>query len=57
MPLGEKADGGWDPSEWLTKDEQRRMALFTQFAMAAAEEAMMDARWVPTSQLEKEMMV
>ncbi|KAF8428752.1 ketoacyl synthase domain-containing protein [Tirmania nivea] len=43
VPRGKKVDGGWDPSEWLAPGDDRRMALFSQYAIAAAEEALGDA--------------
>ncbi|PWW75821.1 3-oxoacyl-synth [Tuber magnatum] len=54
IPLGASGHGGWDPNEWLGRGDARRMALFTQYAIAAAEEALGDARWRPTSQDERE---
>ncbi|KAF8435270.1 thiolase-like protein [Terfezia claveryi] len=43
VPMGKKVDGRWDPSEWLAPGDDRRMALFSQYAIAAAEEALGDA--------------
>ncbi|RPB02216.1 3-oxoacyl-synth [Choiromyces venosus 120613-1] len=54
IPPGTSANGGWDPNEWLAQGDARRMALFTQYAIAAAEEALNDAGWKPTSQGELE---
>lgn len=54
VPLGPKEDGGWQASDWLAKGEERRMAKFTQYAIAAAEEALTDSGWRPTSQECKE---
>ncbi|KAJ4292307.1 Mitochondrial beta-keto-acyl synthase [Collariella sp. IMI 366227] len=42
-------DGLWRPSDWLTPTEERRMSLFTQYAVAAAEMALRDAGWQPGS--------
>ncbi|MEM7197133.1 MAG: beta-ketoacyl-ACP synthase II [Pseudomonadota bacterium] len=44
-PFGSKADGGFDPDEWLDKREQRRLSRFIMFAMAAADMALADAGW------------
>jgi 3-oxoacyl-[acyl-carrier-protein] synthase II len=33
--------------EWLSRGEERKMALFAQYAMAATEEALEDAGWRP----------
>jgi len=57
VPLGSSRDGGWDPTEWLRGGETRRMALFAQYAIAATEEALNDAQWMPTSQDEREKTV
>ena len=57
IPFGTSRDGGWDPNEWLGGGDARRMALFAQYAIAAAEEALGDARWRPTSQDERERTV
>ncbi|KAI5780145.1 ketoacyl synthase domain-containing protein [Peziza echinospora] len=43
VPLGSKAEGGWDPKEWLDGSDSRRMAQFTQYAIAASQEALQDA--------------
>lgn len=47
VPLGPKANGAWDSSEWLGRDEQRRMSNFMQYAVYAAGEALKDAGWEP----------
>jgi len=57
IPLGTSRDGGWDPNEWLEGGDARRMALFAQYAIAATEEALGDARWRPTTQEERERTV
>jgi 3-oxoacyl-[acyl-carrier-protein] synthase II len=43
VPRGSRADGGWDPREWLDKADERRMAPFAQYAVTAAAEAIEDA--------------
>jgi 3-oxoacyl-[acyl-carrier-protein] synthase II len=40
--------------DWLEKGEERRMAKFTQFAIAATEMAFQDAGWKPQTQDERE---
>ncbi|KAJ5101526.1 Thiolase-like [Penicillium alfredii] len=47
VPPGTRRDGGWNASEWLSRSEERKMALFAQYAMAATEEALEDADWKP----------
>ncbi|KAL3476243.1 thiolase-like protein [Aspergillus californicus] len=48
VPGGSKAEGKWTASEWMSRDEERKMARFAQYAMAASEEALEDAGWKPT---------
>jgi len=40
----------WNPSDYIDKKEARNMARFTQFAVAAAVEAMADAGFGPHEQ-------
>lgn len=54
VPKGSKEDGKWQASDWLEKGEERRMAKFTQYAIAASEMALEDAGWKPQTQEEKE---
>ncbi|CAG8641698.1 3694_t:CDS:10, partial [Dentiscutata heterogama] len=51
---GKYDEGGFDPKEWLDPGDERKMALFTQYAICAAKQALNDAEWVPTSDFEKE---
>ncbi|WEW57802.1 Mitochondrial beta-keto-acyl synthase [Emydomyces testavorans] len=55
VPRGSKEHGGWRASDWLTRDQERKTALFAQYALAAAEEALNDADWKPEAQEAKEM--
>ncbi|KAF2456474.1 ketoacyl synthase domain-containing protein [Lineolata rhizophorae] len=48
VPEGPRDQGGWNSTEWLEKGDERRMARFAQYAMAAANEALEDAGWAPT---------
>ncbi|KAH0277985.1 ketoacyl synthase domain-containing protein, partial [Aureobasidium melanogenum] len=50
IPSGLKVDGGWHSKEWLQPGDDRKMALFAQYAMASAEEALQDANWTPQSE-------
>ncbi|OAA73910.1 3-oxoacyl-(acyl-carrier-protein) synthase 2 [Cordyceps fumosorosea ARSEF 2679] len=54
VPLGGIEKGGWDANDWLTAAEQRRMSLFTQYAVAATEMALKDAEWDAAKPSEKE---
>ncbi|KAH0205048.1 ketoacyl synthase domain-containing protein, partial [Aureobasidium melanogenum] len=50
IPPGLRVDGGWHSKEWLQPGDDRKMALFAQYAMASAEEALQDANWLPQSE-------
>ncbi|KAK7538563.1 ketoacyl synthase domain-containing protein [Phyllosticta citribraziliensis] len=54
IPSGVKKDGEWDPKEWLQPGDERKMALFAQYAMAASHEALEDAQWHPKTEEELE---
>jgi len=65
VPEGAKADGRWNAKDWLAPgvcpaelasasilmiiQDERKMAKFAHYAMAASEEALEDAGWKPTS--------
>ncbi|KAJ1953444.1 Mitochondrial beta-keto-acyl synthase, partial [Dispira parvispora] len=49
VPFGPFKEGRFDPAEWLNRGDERLMPLFTQYAIAAAEQALTDAQWKPTS--------
>ncbi len=53
VPLGSKAQGAWTSGEWLSRDEQRRMSTFMQYAVYAAGEALKDANWNPQTEQEQ----
>jgi len=54
VPEGSKENGNWQPSDWLGRGEERRLAKFTQYAIAATQMAFEDAGWTPQTQDEKE---
>ncbi|KAL7270436.1 Mitochondrial beta-keto-acyl synthase [Rhizina undulata] len=54
VPTGDKTDGGWNAKDWLAPGDDRRMALFSQYAVAAAEEALVDAGWKGLSDEDKD---
>ena len=54
VPLGSRQNGRWQAKDWLPASEERQMALFAQYAIAAADEALNDAGWHPTSQQDLE---
>eukprot|EP00741_Cyanophora_paradoxa_P024328 tig00000053_g23493.t1 len=47
VPRG-KGDGEFDVDKYVGADEQRKTSPFIDFALAAAEEALVDARWKPS---------
>jgi 3-oxoacyl-[acyl-carrier-protein] synthase II len=55
VPEGHRHEGKWRASDWLENGEERRMAKFTQYAIAATEMALEDAGWKPQTQEEQEM--
>ncbi|CEO58301.1 Putative 3-oxoacyl- [Penicillium brasilianum] len=55
VPQGRKEDGAWTALEWMDRRDERVMAKFAQYAMAAAEEALEDAGWKPTTHKQKEV--
>src|SRR5690625_4803582 len=46
-PMGDLAEGGFNPSDWMDVKEQRRNDRFILFGMAAAQQAIEDAGWLP----------
>ncbi|MBB2791444.1 UNVERIFIED_ORG: 3-oxoacyl-[acyl-carrier-protein] synthase II [Rhizobium pisi] len=49
IPLGNAADGAFNPDEWMEPKEQRKVDPFIIFGMAAADMALADANWHPES--------
>lgn len=47
VPKDGTGDGSWRPGDWLSATDQRRMSLFSQYAIAATEMALEDAGWKP----------
>lgn len=52
--IDEDAEGGFDPLCTVNVKEQKRTDRFIQFAMAAANEAIAQAAWSPTTDRERE---
>lgn len=48
--IAEDPEGGFDPDRAVLPKDQRRMDRFILFAMAAADEAMAQAGWLPTTE-------
>jgi 3-oxoacyl-[acyl-carrier-protein] synthase II len=55
VPEGRRDEGKWQALDWLNKGEERRLAQFTQYAIAATEMAFEDAGWRPQTREEQEM--
>jgi 3-oxoacyl-[acyl-carrier-protein] synthase II len=53
IPLGDHADGKFNPDEWMDVKEQRKVDPFIIFAMAAASQAIADAGVEPKTEEEK----
>ena len=47
VPRGSKADGRFDPDDWMEPKESRKVDPFIVYGMAAAQQALDDARWHP----------
>ena len=45
--LGDGSDGTFNPDDWMSPKDQRKVDTFILFAMAAAEQALRDADWMP----------
>src|SRR5438270_13297933 len=51
--LEEDPEGGFDPNTVLGPKDQRRVDRFILFALAAADEALNQARWKPASETDR----
>ncbi len=47
IPLGDGSDGTFNPDDWMAPKERRKVDDFILYAMAAAEQAVVDAGWTP----------
>jgi 3-oxoacyl-[acyl-carrier-protein] synthase II len=48
IPHGDKADGKYNPDDWMDPKDQRKVDDFIVYAMAAADQAVHDSGWLPT---------
>ena len=53
VPLGTRAEGGLDLSEWIPVKDQKKMDRFIHLAVVAASEAVEDSGWVPPDEDER----
>ncbi len=49
-PLGELADGGFNPDNYMETKDRRKVDRFIVYAMAAAQLAIEDSGWMPTEE-------
>ncbi|KKC34668.1 beta-ketoacyl-ACP synthase II [Devosia psychrophila] len=54
LPLGDYADGKYNPDEWMDVKDQRKVDAFIVYAMAASKQAIDDAGVEPKTQEEQE---
>jgi 3-oxoacyl-[acyl-carrier-protein] synthase II len=54
VPKGESSAGLFNPDDFVTPQERRRIGEFVLFALAASQEAVEDAGWKPTEESELE---
>ncbi|WP_193141647.1 MULTISPECIES: beta-ketoacyl-ACP synthase II [unclassified Meridianimarinicoccus] len=47
IPLGDGSDGTFNPDDWMAPKERRKVDDFILYGLAAAEEAVKDAGWMP----------
>jgi 3-oxoacyl-[acyl-carrier-protein] synthase II len=53
IPLGPKAEGKLNISEWIPVKDHRKMDRFIQYAIVAASEAVEDSGWKPESETDR----
>jgi 3-oxoacyl-[acyl-carrier-protein] synthase II len=53
VPRGETAGGYFNADDWVSPKEQRRMDTFIVYALAATEQAVLDADWKPSDEEER----
>ncbi|MEO0546694.1 MAG: beta-ketoacyl-ACP synthase II [Pseudomonadota bacterium] len=54
IPLGDSADGKYNPDDWMEPKEQRKVDPFIVYGIAAATQALNDAGWHPKSDEDQE---
>jgi 3-oxoacyl-[acyl-carrier-protein] synthase II len=54
VPLGDTANGDFNPDDWIPTKDQRKMDEFIVFALAAAVQAVKDSGWEPADQDSRE---
>ena len=54
VPRGDGSDGSFNPDQWMEPKDQRKVDDFIIFAVAAADQALADAKWQPKTDEQKE---
>jgi len=54
VPKGDKADGHFNPDDFVSPAERRKFGGFVMFAVAAASEAVEDSGWKPATEEDRE---
>ncbi len=54
VPYGDGTNGTFNPDEWVSTKDQRKIDEFILFALAAAEMALTDADWKPEDEADRE---
>lgn len=49
IPIGDAAEGKFNPDDWMDAKERRKVDNFIVYAVAASDQAMADAGWKPES--------
>ncbi len=47
IPLGDTADGAFNPDDWVAAKERRKIDRFITYALVAARQAIEDSGWLP----------
>jgi 3-oxoacyl-[acyl-carrier-protein] synthase II len=53
IPLGDGTDGSFNPDDWMSAKDRRKVDDFILYAMAAAEQAVRDADWMPDAEQDR----
>lgn len=54
VPYGDGSNGTFNPDDWVAPKDQRKIDPFILFALAAAEQAVRDADWMPDGEEDRE---
>ncbi|PKP84190.1 MAG: beta-ketoacyl-[acyl-carrier-protein] synthase II [Alphaproteobacteria bacterium HGW-Alphaproteobacteria-2] len=54
IPFGDGSDGTFNPDDWMEPKERRKVDDFILYAMAAADQAVRDAGWMPEAEEDRQ---